>query len=71
MNVVKKARNIWKGVPKAAGYAPLKVCLSVYYRLETESRGDGEIPTRALSVASQHVKCKETSSSVDLGVPQH
>ena len=80
-SVVKKARNIWKGVPKAAGYAALKVCLSVYYRLETESIAaihrdailhiDGETPTRALSVASQHVKCKEMSSSVDLGVLQH
>ena len=36
-SVVKKARNIWTGVPKAAGYAALKVCLSVNYRLETES----------------------------------
>ena len=80
-SVVKKARNIWKGVPKAAGYAALKVCLSVYHRLETESMAaihrdailhiDGETPTRALSVASQHVKFKEMSSSVDLGVPQH
>ena len=75
-SVVKKARNIRKGVPKAAGYAALKVCLSVYYRLETESMAaihrdailhiDGETPTRALSVASQHVKCKEMFSSVDL-----
>ena len=66
---------------KAAGYAALKVCLSVYYRLETESMAavhcdailhiDGETLTRALSVANQHVKCKEMSSSVDLGVPQH
>ena len=68
------------GDPKAAGYAVLNVCLSVYYRLETESMAaihrdailhiDGETPTRALSIASQHVKCKEMSSSVDLGVPQ-
>ena len=66
---------------KAAGYAALKVCLSVYYRQETESMAaihrdailhiDGETPTRALSVANQHVKCKEMSSSVDLGVLQH
>ena len=51
-----------------------------FYRLETESMAaihrdailhiDGETPTRALSIASQHVKCKEMSSSVDLGVPQ-
>ena len=67
---------------KAAGYAALKVCLSVYYRLERQSQWlpssrdailhiDGETLTRALSVANQHVKCKEMSSSVDLGVPQH
>ena len=78
-SVVKRARTFWKGVPKAAGYAALKVCLPVYYRLETESMAaihrdtvlhiDGETPTRALSVAIQHVKCKEMSPSVDLGVP--